>query len=254
MKEHSTMSPASVMSRATSPTRRMFSTRSAVGEAEILVEAVADVVAVEHQRVDAARVQLRLDEIGDGRFAGAGEAGEPQDRRALMLERGARSRLVTLRSCRWTLVARRRPWVDHARRRRLVGGAVDQDEGAGLAIVGIGIEGDRLRRREVAERRPRSAPASSPASFSSVLTSIRCLQLGDGRRHRRGADLQQIGAARQQRLLAHPDDMRGELVGDFGPRVAACGSTSPRAMSISSASVTVTASPAPRLATIAVRA
>ncbi len=33
--------------------------------------------------------------------------------------------------------------VDHARRRRLVGEAVDQDEGAGLPVVAIGVEGDR---------------------------------------------------------------------------------------------------------------
>ena len=41
-----------------------------LGEAEIAVEAVADIVAIEQQRVCAARVQAGLDQIGDGRFAG----------------------------------------------------------------------------------------------------------------------------------------------------------------------------------------
>ena len=39
------------------------------GEAEILVEAVADVVAVEQGGMNAALVQPRLDQIGDRRFA-----------------------------------------------------------------------------------------------------------------------------------------------------------------------------------------
>ena len=44
------------------------------------------------------------------------------------------------------------------------------------------------------------------------------LEFGDRGGHRARADLHQIGAAGQHRLGAHPDDMRGELVGDFGPR------------------------------------
>ena len=41
------------------------------GEAEVLVEAVTHIVAVEHQRMHAARMQAGLDQVGDGRFAGA---------------------------------------------------------------------------------------------------------------------------------------------------------------------------------------
>ena len=44
---------------------------------------------------------------------------------------------------------------------------------------------------------------------------------GDRDRHRLGADAQQIGAARQQRLLVHPQKMRGELIGDLGARARA---------------------------------
>ncbi len=56
-----------------------------LGEAEILVQPVADVVAVEQDGVDAAGMKLRLDEIGDGRFARARKAGEPEHGRGLML-------------------------------------------------------------------------------------------------------------------------------------------------------------------------
>ena len=41
-----------------------------IGEAEVLVEAVAYVVAVEQVRVPTELVQLALDDVGDGRLAG----------------------------------------------------------------------------------------------------------------------------------------------------------------------------------------
>jgi len=39
---------------------------------------------------------------------------------------------------------------------------------------------------------------------------------GDRGRHTAGPDLQQIGTARDERPIAHPDHMRGELVDEFG--------------------------------------
>ena len=53
-----------------------------VGEAEVLVQPVADVVAVEQVGVTAERVQPLLDQVGDRRLARAGQAGEPQHARA----------------------------------------------------------------------------------------------------------------------------------------------------------------------------
>ena len=41
------------------------------GKAEIAIDAVADIVAVEHHGVDTALVQRLLDQIGDGGLAGA---------------------------------------------------------------------------------------------------------------------------------------------------------------------------------------
>ena len=52
-----------------------------VGEAEVAVEAEADIVAVEQEGVPPGGVKLLLDEIGDGRLAGAGKAGEPEQPR-----------------------------------------------------------------------------------------------------------------------------------------------------------------------------
>ena len=52
-----------------------------VGESQVAVQAVAHVVAIEHVGVHALRVQLALDDVGDGALAGAGQSGEPQDRR-----------------------------------------------------------------------------------------------------------------------------------------------------------------------------
>ena len=89
-----------------------------VGEAEVLVEAVADVVAVEQVGVAAERVQPLLDQVGDGRLAGAGQAGEPQHARLLALEpRRAPPcrRPAPASGCWWrgaagTRSCRRRPW------------------------------------------------------------------------------------------------------------------------------------------------
>ena len=47
------------------------------------------------------------------------------------------------------------------------------------------------------------------------------LEVGDRRRNGLGAELHQIRSTRQHRLGAHPNYVRGELVGDFGPRLRA---------------------------------
>ena len=92
--------------------------------------------------------------------------------------------------------------------------------------------------------RSRLGRASGRGLCSSVLTSILYLSVVDLRRQYLGADLEQIGTARQQRFLIHPQQMSAELVGDLWPGVAPATRKSPRPMSISSASVSVTASPA----------
>ena len=76
------------------------------GETQILVEAEPDIVAVEQEGMPAARVKLGLDEIGDGRFARAAEAGEPEQFRPLLLEAGAQAGRDAS-TCSWMFSDRR---------------------------------------------------------------------------------------------------------------------------------------------------
>ena len=90
MNDTSTIRPASTISLRHLGDAADVLDAVGVGEAEVLVEAVADVVAVEQVGVAAERVQPLLDQVGDGRLAGAGQAGEPEHARLLALERRAR--------------------------------------------------------------------------------------------------------------------------------------------------------------------
>ena len=132
---------------------------------------------------------------------------------------------------------------DHAGADRAVRVAVDDDEGAGLPVLLVGIEDDRRRRRDVAEADVVEAERRGGEMLARVDVDL-VLDRGDAGRRDLGADPHQVGAARNQRLLVHPDQMGGELIGHLGPLRSAATRTSPRAMSISSASVIVTASPA----------
>ena len=124
----------------------------------------------------------------------------------------------TVRSWRWMLVARRRPWAIIPAAAVSLVDAVDQDEGAGLAVLDVGVEGDRRRGGEIAE-----ADLVERQRLRRQLVEIvdvdAVLELGHRGGRRPRADLHQIGAAGQHRLVAHPDEMGGELVGDFGPAV-----------------------------------
>ena len=93
--------------------------------------------------------------------------------------------------------------------------AVDQDEAAERAIVA-----HRARTRSAG----RGAGCSSATSLrsrclaASVLLRVDVdlvLDLGDRRADRARAELQPVRAPRQQRLFAHPQQVRGELVGDL---------------------------------------
>ena len=121
-----------------------------VGEAEVAVEPVADIVAVEQVGVPALEMQPLLDQVGDRRLAGAGETGEPENARPLALEVGARV-LVHVERLPMDVGCPAQAVADHAGGDRRIGEAVDQDERAGRAVVVIDVEGDRLRQRQVAE-------------------------------------------------------------------------------------------------------
>ena len=83
MKETSTIRPASTISFADLGDAADVLDAVGVGEAEIAVEAVADIVAVEHDRCGGpSACSFFSTQVGDGRLAGAGQAGEPEARRA----------------------------------------------------------------------------------------------------------------------------------------------------------------------------
>ena len=107
---------------------------------------------------------------------------------------------------------------DHAAGDRRVGHPVDQDEAAHVAVLGIGIECDGVIEREIAERDLVELEVRGRDVLERIHVDL-VLELGHLRRRQHGPDLQEIGSARQHRLLAHPDDMGGKLLGDRGPRI-----------------------------------
>ena len=121
------------------------------GEAEIAVQAVAHIVAVENHGVMAAGMQPLLDEVGDGRLAGAGKPGEPDDRGLLLVQRRALG-LADQKRLPVDVGAAAQPERDHAGADGVIGETVDDDEGAGPAVLVVGIEGDRQAGRQVADR------------------------------------------------------------------------------------------------------
>ena len=78
-----------------------------LGEAEIPVQTVPDVVAVEQVGVAPARDQPALEQVGDRRLARAGQPGEPDDAGALPLLPPRARACRTSRAWGWTLSARR---------------------------------------------------------------------------------------------------------------------------------------------------
>ena len=132
MNEQITMSPASVISFATSPTRLMFSTRSASVKPRSRLSPCRTLSPSSSIVWRPRGEQLFLDNVGDRRFPGARQPGQPQHRGQLILQRGAllpadRQRLPM------DIAGPAQAEGDHSSARRFVGEAVDQDESAGVA-------------------------------------------------------------------------------------------------------------------------
>ena len=75
---------------------------------------------------------------------------EPEDRGPVRVQPGAR-RLVDHEALAVDVGRPPQAERDHARPDGRVREAIDQDEGAGLSILGVGIEGHRGRRRQIAD-------------------------------------------------------------------------------------------------------
>src|SRR5581483_11511188 len=117
-------------------------------EAEVLREAPAEVVAVEHGGVPAESVQPALDRVRDRRLARPGQAGEPDDERPLRLERRACRRIDLDRLSADVVRATKRE-LEEPRADGVVRDAVDEDEAAGIAVLHVRVEGDRLAQLDV---------------------------------------------------------------------------------------------------------
>ncbi len=107
--------------------------------------------------------------------------------------------------------------IDHSGSDRGIGVAVDQDEAAGIAILGVGIEGKRLRRRNVAITDFVQCQCLGSHMLERIDVDL-VLQFGNRGRNRPRADLDEILSTRQQFILGHPQDVGRELVGHLRPR------------------------------------
>ena len=96
------------------------------------------------------RVQPLLDDIGDRRFAGAGQAGEPDDRRLLLVQRGTFG-LADQERLPMDVGAAAQTESNHAGANSMIGKSVDDDERAGFPVLLVGIESDGNRGRQVAK-------------------------------------------------------------------------------------------------------
>ena len=85
---------------------------------------------------------------------------------------------------------------------------------AELAVVGVGLERDRLVEVEVAVGDLVEFEVLGGQVFLRVDVDL-VLDLGHRRADRARAELQPVRAPRQQRVFAHPQQVRGELVGDL---------------------------------------
>ena len=175
---------------------------------------MAHVVAVEQVGVPAAGVQAGFQQVGDGRLAGAGQTGEPQQHGLLAHLFGARL-LAHIHVLHMNILRTAQGILDQARANGGVRQTVDEDEAAGFTVVLVGIEGDRLAGKEVAH-----ADLVQRQLFGrQVLHGVDVdLVLGHRQGHRQGfaADFHQVGATGEHGLLVHPDQADLELVGHAG--------------------------------------
>ena len=103
--------------------------------------------------------------------------------------------------------------IDHAGADGGVGEAVDQDKAAGIAVLAIRIEGQRLGKGDIhiTDLIQRQCPARQMVQGVDIDLVLEGRDLGW---RRGGAQLQKILPSGQQFLVRHPQQMRRELVGN----------------------------------------
>ena len=117
-----------------------------VSEAKVTVQPVAEIVAIQRIGMAPFSMQGLFDQLGNGGFARARQAGEPQHQWLLMIESSARM-LVNQELLGMDIGGAPQGEVHHTSARGAVGKAVNQDERPGRAIFNIGIKRDAGRER-----------------------------------------------------------------------------------------------------------
>ena len=182
-----------------------------VSEAEVAVQPVTHVVAVEQIRVAAHRVQLLLNNVGDSRLASARESGEPHHATALTLDHRA-SLLIDSDCLPVNVVGASQCEVQQPCSNRVVGIAIDENEATHVSIDRIRVERHWPIEAQVAHADLVELKGSRCHMFEAVHVDL-VLGLSHGCSHGLSAELEQIRAPRQHRLVAHPHDVTLELIG-----------------------------------------
>ena len=182
-----------------------------LGEAEIAVEPVADIVAIEQEGVTVHEGEPLFHRIGDGRLARTGEAGEPQYARRLVLHLGT---LGPRDVGRLPVDVLRPPQgkMQHPGGDRGIRLAVDQDEPAQRPVFSIGLKHDppvgmNLGHTDLVELQRLGGHLVERVYIDAVF------RLAHTDRHALCAELQQIGTIDLQRCIVEPHQRRLELVG-----------------------------------------
>ena len=118
-------------------------------KAEVLVETVTHVGAIEDARMAAHRMKPFLHQVSNGGLPRARETRQPNDTRPLMLDGGAR-RLVHIDMLEVDVVRTAKREMQHSGANSLVTDAVDENEAARVAVFRVGVETDRLIKFELA--------------------------------------------------------------------------------------------------------
>jgi hypothetical protein len=159
------------------------------------------------------RQQPLLDEIGDGRFARARQAGEPQASRLLVLD--ARTcGLVDIHVLPMDVAGAAQCEVERPRSDGRIALPIDQDEGAELPVVGVRLERHRLVQVDVAVRDFIEFEMLGRQVLLRVDIDL-VLDFGDRRADRARADLQPVRSPGQQRVFAEPQQVHRVLVRDL---------------------------------------
>ena len=107
--------------------------------------------------------------------------------------------------------------ANHAGSDGAVALSVDENEGAGAAVVGIWVNGYRRHGRDVAEGNLVELERARCEMLEGIDVDL-VLDRGDVSAGPRRADAHQVGAAGQKRLLSKPDDVSCKRIGDLWAR------------------------------------